>query len=290
MADIFNVLDFETANERLDSICQIGLVKFENNKIVETYKTHIDPQDYFASINICIHGITENHVKNAPIFSDIYDKIMKFIDDDVVITHTYFDRTAWNRTISRYNLPVANIRWLDSSMIARRTWEEYEQGGWGLANIAADEGISFKHHDALEDAKTAGAIVLRAIDKTGLSIQEWEKRVKQPLHPAKPLSAYEPNMNGKLYGQTIVFTGALQSMNRADATQLASESGCRVSNTINKDTNMLILGEQDMSKLKGFKKSSKHRKVEKLVNDGQKIKVLLENQFISIIEEDTGES
>ncbi len=44
MTDIFNVLDFETANERLDSICQIGLVKFENNKIVETYKTYIDPK------------------------------------------------------------------------------------------------------------------------------------------------------------------------------------------------------------------------------------------------------
>ena len=65
----------------------------------------------------------------------------------------------------------ALTQWLDSAKIARRAWpERYGRSGYNLANVAADLGISFKHHDALEDARAAAEIVLYACQCTGLEI------------------------------------------------------------------------------------------------------------------------
>ena len=54
--------------------------------------------------------------------------------------------------------------WLDTLQVARRTWDGFrEDGGYGLANLARAFGILFKHHDAAEDARAAGLVMLRAI-------------------------------------------------------------------------------------------------------------------------------
>ena len=74
----------------------------------------------------------------------------------------------------KYGLEPIQADWLDSASIARRAWpERYRQRGWRLANIAADLGIAFRHHDAVEDARAAAEIVLRACRHTGLDIDGW---------------------------------------------------------------------------------------------------------------------
>ena len=55
----FSVIDVETANSDLSSICQIGIVTFEGAAEVERWGTLINPNDYFDPINVSIHGITE---------------------------------------------------------------------------------------------------------------------------------------------------------------------------------------------------------------------------------------
>ena len=37
-------------------------------------------------------------------------------------------------------------------------------------------GHTFQHHDALEDAKAAGALILAAVKKTGLTPAAWLKK------------------------------------------------------------------------------------------------------------------
>ena len=44
-------------------------------------------------------------------------------------------------------------------------------------------GIEFQHHAALEDARAAGEILLRAIVHTGMNIADWLVRVTRPIHP-----------------------------------------------------------------------------------------------------------
>jgi DNA polymerase-3 subunit epsilon len=63
----FIALDVETANERMTSICQIGLSIVENGETVKQVGVYINPQDYFK--NTPIHGIDATMVKNSPILT-----------------------------------------------------------------------------------------------------------------------------------------------------------------------------------------------------------------------------
>lgn len=279
----FLALDVETANADSSSICQIGIAEFNNGEIIDKWSVLINPEDYFDPFNVAIHGITEKQVKEAPIFKDIYQELKQRIENKVTVHHMPFDRIAINRACETYELEYIQPKWLDSAKIVRRTWQEFAHTGYGLSNIAKHLNINFSHHDALEDATTAGIVVTKACEITKLSIEEWFKRVGQPIFLYNKSShiKLEGNPEGQLYGETIVFTGAL-SIPRSEAGIMASKVGCCVTNSITKNTTMLVVGFQDTTKLAGYDKSTKHRKAEELIEKGTKIKILSENDFAEI--------
>lgn len=281
----FVTIDVETANEDLASICQIGLVRFKDSKISNTFTSLINPQDSFSSMNTFIHGIEKKHVINSPIFPEIYEQICDFFQEDVLVCHTHFDRSAWNKTLERYALPVRAIKWLDSARVVRRTWEEYSTSGYGLSNVCQNLGIEFKHHDALEDARAAGLVLIQACNKTGLNVSDWLARVQLPIDiSAQALSVKrEGNPDGALFGETVVFTGAL-CIPRQEAANLAARAGCNVGTDVTKKTTLLVVGDQDIKKLKpGESKSNKHAKAEKLIASGHDIRILQESDFVRIV-------
>lgn len=161
----------------------------------------------------------------------------------------------------------------------RRTWPEFSQRGHSLANVANHFGIKFQHHNAREDACAAGEILLRAIAETGLSVEQWLERVSQPINLQAPASSTrEANIDGPLYGEKLVFTGAL-SMPRREAAVVASNAGCEVESGVTKHTSILVVGDQDIHRLSGHEKSSKHRKAEELMRKGQSIRIITESDF-----------
>ncbi|MCY4481086.1 MAG: hypothetical protein OXB97_14455 [Rhodospirillales bacterium] len=168
--------------------------------------------------------------------------------------------------------------------IARRAWpDDFGVRGWGLKNIANHLGIAFKHHDALEDAKAAAEIVLRACDATQLDIEGWLQRVREPIFSSKTPNSVsrEGNTEGPLYGETIVFTGAL-SIRRKEAADLAARGGCDVTNSVSKKTTILVVGMQDKTRLNGYDKSTKHRRAESIIAEGFDIRILSERDFIEM--------
>lgn len=79
----FIALDVETANSDMSSICQIGIVHFEDGKPVETWSSLVDPQDYFDDVNVSIHRIEEEDVRGAPIFKQISAEINRRVEGQV---------------------------------------------------------------------------------------------------------------------------------------------------------------------------------------------------------------
>ncbi len=282
----FIALDVETANADMASICQIGIAKYAEGKLVEEWSSLIDPEDYFDFINVDIHGITEEDIVGCPTFPEIVDILDRFLNNTISVSHTHFDTVSISRALEKYGLKKFNTVWLDSARVARRTWEECAWSGYGLANVCNKIGYEFKHHDALEDAKASGQVVLAAIEATGLDIESWLKRVKQPINPANSSSGSvinrEGNPEGELYGEVVVFTGALE-IPRREAGDLAASIGCSVASGVTKKTTLLVVGDQDLSKLAGKEKSSKHLKAEQLISKGQKIRMIKESDFKELV-------
>ena len=283
----FLAIDVETANADYSSICQIGIAEFENGKVIDTWSTLVNPESYFDSFNVSIHGITPSMVENSSTFDTLYEELSLKLKDKIVVHHMPFDRTALNRVCDEYRLDTIKTNWLDSAKIVRRTWEEFAYSGYGLKNVANYLNIEFKHHDALQDAIAAGLIVAEACKLKNLGIDEWLNRITKPIssiHSGEIGSTsikQSGNPEGSLYGEKIVFTGAL-SIPRIEAAGYASKIGCNVLDSVTKKTTILVVGTQDSSKLAGYEKSSKHRKAESLIEKGNSIKILIEKDFIDM--------
>lgn len=101
------------------------------------------------------------------------------------------------------------------------------------------------------------------------------------LQSKSPIN-FSGNHEGSLFGETIVFTGAL-NIPRREAAEISSNAGCNVKDNVNKETTILVVGELDKSRLAGFEKSSKQRKAEELILKGQEIRILSEGDFYNLV-------
>lgn len=282
----FIAIDVETANADMASVCQIGVAKYIQGKLAEEWSSLVDPEDYFDFINVDIHGITEEDVIGSPTFPEVASILGGFMNNTICVSHTHFDRVSINRASGKYGMAEFDVTWLDSARVARRTWQEFAWGGYGLANICSRIGHTFKHHDALEDAKASAQVLLAAIEVTGLDIESWLRRVKQPIDPTRVSSGSaikrDGNPEGELHGEVMVFTGALE-IPRREAADLAAGIGCTVAAGVTNKTSLLVVGDQDVSKLGGKEKSSKHLRAEQLIKKGQKIRIIKESDFRELV-------
>jgi DNA polymerase III subunit epsilon len=261
----FVVIDVETANPDLSSICQVGIAYFRDGTLQDSWSALVNPEDEFDPIHVAIHGIDEKKVRSCPNWAAIYPEVSRFLHGNIVASYMAFDRVALLRTCERYELAHSDCHWLDCAMVVRRAWPVFSHSGYALSNVAAQFGIRYKAHDALEDARCAGEILLRAMAETGLGIDGWLERVRQPINPPpkttpraprttprsheprpstalpklSPTIAREANPDGPLYGEVMVFTGRL-SMPRHEAADAASTVGCEVATSVSKQRRCLL--------------------------------------------------
>jgi DNA polymerase-3 subunit epsilon len=276
----FVAVDVETANADLASICQIGVVVFDDTGPASTWQSLVNPEDVFDTVNVSIHGITEEAVKDAPTLPGVCDQLRAAMADQIVVCHTAFDRIAVRRVCEKYQLPPIECRWLDSARVVRRTWPEFRSRGYGLAPVAEKLGITFDHHVAKEDARVAGLIVLRAIAESGVGVEQWLARAMRPVDAVDPI-AREGNPHGPLFGEVVVFTGTL-SIPRREAASLAADLGCTVAGGVTRETTLLVVGDQAEWRLAGYTKSGKQRKAERLIAEGQHVRVVGEQDFFAL--------
>lgn len=245
----------------------------------------MNPEDEFDPMNVFIHGIQEDHVAGAPTFSAIAGKLIEWCQGAIVVTHTGFDRTALHRAFARYAITPPPIRWLDSARVTRRAWEQFADRGYGLRNVCKTLGYSYTAHDALEDAKACGFVLARAMVESGRTLAEWLQHVERPIRGGgNSLTKLEGDPDGPLQGEVIVFTGQLR-MRRQEAAELAARMGADVPASVTTKTTVLVVGDQDIRRLAGHAKSSKHRKAEDLIRAGAELRIVGESDFLVLIEQ-----
>lgn len=171
--DGFIALDVETANSNYSSICQIALVWFVVGEPVKVWHSLVNPKEPFAALNVSLHGIDATAVQGSPSFTDVMCTVATLLAGRVVASHMPFDRIALERGCSQHSIPQLTCFWIDTARVARLTWPRFAKRGYGLKSLASWHGIDFRHHDAVEDARTAGRILARAVADSGISLERW---------------------------------------------------------------------------------------------------------------------
>lgn len=106
----FAFLDIETSGMtiRRDRIIEIGILRVENNNVVDTFQTLINPEMPISPFIESMTGIQRDSLKSAPLFSEIKDKILEMLEDCILVAHNVrFDYGFLKREFSYLEHPFS---------------------------------------------------------------------------------------------------------------------------------------------------------------------------------------
>jgi DNA polymerase-3 subunit epsilon len=158
MKNNFTAIDFETAQGKRWSICQVGLVRVENGIITEQLSILVQPpNNYYWDNFIDIHGITPERTANASTFAGVWKQIEPFIKNQNIVAHNgfSFDFHCLDQTLKYYNLSP-------TIYTGHCTYRIY---GKNLASLCKEYNIPLNHHDALSDAMACAELYKRHLNK-----------------------------------------------------------------------------------------------------------------------------
>lgn len=165
----FSVIDVETANSRPASICQVGIACFCDGVLSETWGELVNPEDSFLPFHTKIHGIGPQDVASARTWPELRPKIRSLLEDSTIASYTYFDRAATGSADARYGLPpIPVVDWVDTCKIARQVWPYL--ASYRLTSLAQHFRLTCRAHNAIDDARCAGQVLLLAAQASALDL------------------------------------------------------------------------------------------------------------------------
>lgn len=104
------ILDVETtgAAAPYDRIIEIGLLRIENNKLVEKFETLINPEVSISPFIENLTGINNRDLEGAPLFGDVKGQLIELLDDCTFVAHNArFDYSFIRNEFKRIGIPYS---------------------------------------------------------------------------------------------------------------------------------------------------------------------------------------
>src|ERR1700759_1256405 len=154
------VVDIETTGgwAASDRITEIGAVKIRNHQVIEEWHSLLNPQRAIPAKIVQLTGITNEMVRGAPLFAEVADSFMQFMDDGIFVAHHVnfdyrFIAREYERLERRFRFPK-----LCTCAGMRRRFPGHKS--YSLGNLCETYGIDLEdHHRALCDAKAAAHLL-----------------------------------------------------------------------------------------------------------------------------------
>ncbi len=157
------VFDFETTgvSSRSDKVIEIGIVKISKGKIVDTYSSFINPGRLVPPFITNLTGITTSDVQDAPYFEDIYNSIINFVGDSVLVAHNLsFDYSFLKHECSSANLEMPNNNAVCTLKLAKKLYPHLPSKSLG----SLIKAFKIRHrnvHRGLGDATATAKLFLK---------------------------------------------------------------------------------------------------------------------------------
>ncbi|WP_439272980.1 DNA polymerase III subunit epsilon [Pseudochrobactrum sp. HB0163] len=175
------VFDTETTglDKNEDRVIEIGCIEMVNKFITgKTFHVYINPQGKKVHPDaLAVHGITDESLLDKPIFADIADEFLTFIEGAKMVAHNaMFDIGFLNAELERINLPqISTDIVIDTLALARR---KHPMGPNTLDALCKRYGVDNAHrklHGALLDTELLAEVYIELLGgrqtSLGLSVE-----------------------------------------------------------------------------------------------------------------------
>jgi len=163
MFNKYVVVDLETTGnlpKRGDRIIQFAAVVIENGVITEQYSSLINPQKPIPAFIEELTGINDEMVKDAPLFSEIAERVKTLLEDAYFVAHNVlFDLSFLQEELIQSGLEGFYGFVLDTVEMARILYPTAD--GYKLSDLAEKENLQHdRPHQADSDALVTAELFL----------------------------------------------------------------------------------------------------------------------------------
>ena len=156
------LLDLETTGGKVTfhRIIEVGLLIVEQGKIVERWNTLVDPEVPLPQFIQTLTGINPRDIKDAPLFSDIADKLHEKLEGRVLVAHNArfdygFLKNEFNRVGIKYSTkPLCSVK------VSRKLFPQFKRHGLSEIIKRFEFGIESRHR-AMDDAEVIWKLFLK---------------------------------------------------------------------------------------------------------------------------------
>jgi DNA polymerase III subunit epsilon len=163
------VLDTETTGLdpfQGDRLVEVGCVELVNRiPSGQSFHQYFYPERSMPAEALAIHGLTDEFLKDKPLFAHVVDEFIAFVGDAPLVIHNAaFDLGFLNAELERAGRPlIARERMVDTLLLARR---KHPGGANRLDDLCVRYAIDNSHrtkHGALLDAELLAEVYVELI-------------------------------------------------------------------------------------------------------------------------------
>ena len=194
------ILDIETSGldyKEGHRVIEIGCIELNRKEVGSHFHQYINPLKTLTEENMKIHGITNEFLEDKPLFEDVADDFLSFIQDSFIIAHNAnFDVGFLNHELEKISKPtIDQDRVVDTVVIARNRFPGQQVNLDALVKkLKVNSLIDREFHGALKDAKilTDVYLELQGVNQMRLGLEEGQSE--------------DLNLSGELNLKPIVLT------------------------------------------------------------------------------------
>jgi len=269
-------LDIETTglDPVKNKIIELAAIRVEDGVVTEKFSELVNPREWISGFITELTGITNDMLRTARTVEQVLPEFLDFVGDSVILgQNVKFDIGFIEEDCRVLFGSHFSNDYLDTLRISRLLFKEYRHHR--LCDQIERFGIGESvEHRALADAEQTHRCyeyMMNYMRENGITFEE-KKKQKRELRAKDILPVKEIDLNSPCCGKTFVFTGTLSRLSREQAMQHVVNGGGKVSDSVTKSTDFLVLGKNA-----GQTKSTKQKKAESLGT----VYILSETDFLA---------
>ncbi len=202
---MFCIVDIETTGGRQndDRITEIAIIVHDGKNIVEEFASLVNPCKPIQPFVVSLTGISDEMVKDAPVFGDIAHKVLSLTENKIFVAHNVsFDYGIIRREFNKIGINFQR-KHLCTVKLSRKVMPGYKS--YSLGNICKDLNIpNLDRHRAYGDALATTLLLEKII------MNDHNQIVKSLIEEEVQTHLLPPNVSKDIMDNIPEMTGVYQ--------------------------------------------------------------------------------